>query len=248
MTITKNKAYLHTILIYPLVFLFSYILKGKKLDYKEFYIKSFSSYDNSNILTIDLKKFDFITKIKFFFDKNSSLYDKTKINYHLDLNTTPENRELRIFDFRKKIDLLYSVSMLSSRVSNDNLLFTFIFSDENIDDTKINNFIRYHLFAFSSRKIDFMFMSDNLIKNKKLLKAFEFMNTYLNDSKFINFSNSSGLYVLTCENNNKKFDIIWTSEKREIELSEFNKVYDKFGNLLSRNIKISNSPIYALHK
>ena len=43
------------------------------------------------------------------------------------------------------------------------------------------------------------------------------------------------------------FDVIWSSSS-DIELTEFNKVYDKYGELLTKDIKITNSPIYAFHK
>ena len=244
----KLKSSIHTILIYPLIFIFSYLLKGKKEKYKSFFQNSFKNSYNENILTLNIKKFDFKNKIKYFFDKDSLLYDKTKIDYTLDLDINPQIKEFRIFNFAKKIDMLYSVSMLSSRVSNDNLLFSFNIINKKFNDENINNFLKYLLITYSSRKIDSIFIAEDSRKDKNILKTFETLNTHLEDSKFVKYSNSKDLYVITCEKNNKKFDIIWLSTNREIELTDFKKVYDKFGNLLEKNIKITKSPIYAYHQ
>ena len=248
MTINKLKSSIHTILIYPLIFMFSYLLKGKKEKYKSFFQNSFKNSQNENILTLSIEKFDFKNKIKYFFDKNSLLYDKTKIDYTLDLDINPETKEFRFFDFAKKIDMLHSISMLSSRVTNNNLLFDFKIINKKFNDENINNFLKYLLITYFSRKIDTVFISKDSIKDKNIVKVFDTLNTNLEDSKFINFSNSKDLYVITCEKNNKKFDIIWLSTNREIELTDFKKVYDKFGNLLEKNIKITKNPIYAYHQ
>lgn len=248
MSINKLKSSIHTILIYPLIFMFSYLLKGKKEEYKSFFQNSFKNSQNENILSINIDTFDFKNKIKYFFDKDSLLFDKTKIDYTLNLDKSPEIKEFRIFDFAKKIDMLYSVSMLSSRVSNDNLLFDFNLVNKKFNDENINNFFKHLLIAYSSRKIDTIFLLKDSIKNKNILKVYDTFNLHLEDSKFIKFSNSKDLYVITCEKKNKKFDIIWLSSNREIELTDFTKVYDKFGNLLEKDIKITKNPIYAFHE
>ena len=144
--------------------------------------------------------------------------------------------------------MLYSVSMLSSRVSNDNLVFNLNIINKKINDDNVNNFLKYMFTTYSSRKIDSLLISQNCMKDKNILKAFETMNIHLEGSKFVKYSNSKDLYVLTCEKDNEKFDIIWLSTNREIELTDFKKVYDKFGNLLEKNIKITKSPIYAYHQ
>jgi hypothetical protein len=73
------------------------------------------------------------------------------------------------------------------------------------------------------------------------------MISYLDNSTIEKYSKSKDLNVITCKKNKKKFDIIWSSN-REIELTDFDKVYDKFGNQLTTDIKITTSPIYAYHK
>jgi hypothetical protein len=228
--------------------MFSYLLKGKKEKYKNFFQNSFKNSQSENILIIKIDRFDFKNKIKYFFDKDSLLYDKTKIDYTLDLNINPERKEFRVFDFAKKIDILHSISMLSSRVTNNNLLFNFNLINKKFSDENINNFLKYLLTTYFSRKIDYVFISRDSMEDKKILKVFDTLNLNLEESKFINFSNSKDLYVITCEKNNKKFDIIWLSTNREIELTDFKKVYDKFGNLLTKDIKITQSPIYAFHE
>ena len=137
--------------------------------------------------------------------------------------------------------------MLSSRVSNDNLLFSFNILNKKFNDKNINNFLKYLLITYFSRKIDFVFIGKDSIKDENILKVLDTFNNHIEDSNFIKFSNSKDLYVITCEKNNKKFDIIWLSSNREIELTDFKKVYDRFGNLLKENIKITNKPIYAYH-
>jgi hypothetical protein len=242
------KSYIHTLLIYPLLFIFSFILKGKKDKYKNFYQSSLDNSKYEHVLSIDIKKFEFRKVIKYYFDKNSPLYDKTKIEYKLDLKIDPFHKEFGIFDFSKKIDMLHSVSMLSSRVSNDNLLFNLNISNNSIEDNNINNFLKYVYCIYFSKKVDFFSTSISDFKDENLLKAFETVSKYLEDSKILKFSNSKDLYVITCEKDKKKFDIIWLSTNREIELTDFKKVYDKFGKLLEKDIKITQSPIYAFHE
>ena len=52
MIMKKFKTYVHTLLIYPLIFMFSYLLKGKKVKYKSFCQDSFKDSKNENILII----------------------------------------------------------------------------------------------------------------------------------------------------------------------------------------------------
>lgn len=237
---------LHSILIYPLILIFAHFLKGKKEDYTDFFTKNITDFSKLNILSLEYKNFDFFDKIKFYFDKTKEYHDRTNIILNIDLNKKPEEKELSIFDLSKKIDMFYTCSMLSSRISNFNI-FLSLKSDEKVLDNQLDSFLRYCLISFASRKIDFLFIEDDILSNKKFKDAYQILRNFLNNSVIENFSKSGDLYVITCKKDKKKFDIIWSSSDREIELTDFNKVLDKFGNEIKEDIKISQSPIYAYH-
>ncbi|MGA1933761.1 hypothetical protein ACH5BF_13855 [Arcobacter sp. YIC-464] len=242
------KSKIHSILIYPLLSLFAYLLKGKKDNYDEYTNDNLNKINNLEVLNINpmFKKNVFFNDIKYFFDKNSPLYDKTLLNVYIDLDKKPEFKCFGLYDFSKLINIYYSASMLSSRITNDNLYLKVDFDKSKNHEDNLNNFLRYLILSYSSRKIDFIF-----INKKGLSKIFlEIINCFeekVNSSSFINFSKSGDLYVLTCEKKKKKFDIIWSCSKREIELTDFNEVFDKFGKKIEGEIKITNSPIYAYH-
>jgi hypothetical protein len=239
------KTKLHTALLYPLILIFSSFLKGKKEEYKKFF-KYEKKAQSKEILEINSIENDFYDNIKLFFDKKSPLYDKTNINFTLNLNKNPEDKKYFAFDFFRIINIYYTLSMLSARVTNKNIDLQFNFEEKKINDEQINNFLRYSLLTFSSKKVDSLFFDKTKLKNEKSILAYNTMVSYLENSTIVNFTNAKNLYVLTCTKDKKTFDIIWSSSE-DIELTEFNKVYDKYGTLLTKNIKISNSPIYAIH-
>ena len=137
--------------------------------------------------------------------------------------------------------------MLSARVTNKNIDVSFTTDKQKIDDSHINNLLRYSLLTFASKKVDTLFFDSKKLKDDKSILAYDTMISYLENSTIVNFTNAKNLYVLTCKKDKKTFDVIWSSSN-DIELTEFNKVYDKHGKALTQDIKISNSPIYALHK
>jgi len=240
----KNK--LHTALLYPLVLIFSSFLKGKKNEYNHFF-KTQEKTETTEILKVSSKHNNFYENIKLFFDKTSPLYDKSRINFDLDLQTTPEEKQYFSFDFYRVLSIYYTLSMLSARVTNKNIEISFSIEKQKLDDSNINNFLRYSLLVFASKKVNTLYFNTTKLKNEKSLLAYNTMVSYLENSSIINFTNAKNLYVLTCKKDKKTFDIIWSSSE-DIELTEFNKVYDKYGKILTKNIKISNSPIYAIHK
>lgn len=245
---SNTKASIHSILIYPLIFIFSFILKGSKGKCENFFSSTLVKYNKLNILSIDIKEFSFLDKIKLFFDKNSLLYDKTHVSFDVDLEKIPEKKESGIFDFSKKIEMFYSASMLSSRVTNDNLLLSLTFDKNNLNDDDINIFLRYCLLVLASKKVDNLFIDKKTIKSEKIKNVYETLLKFLDNTKLVNFTKSKDLYVITCENKDEKFDIIWSSSNRQIELTDSHKVFDKFGEVVKSDVKISNSPIYAYHK
>jgi hypothetical protein len=240
------KTKLHTLLLYPLILIFSAFMKGKKTDFKDFFTEK-KQVKQKDILQVISKENHFYENIPLFFNKKSPLYDKTLVQFELNLNTRPEEKKYFNFDFRKILDIYYTLSMLSARVTNKNIDIGFTFSNQKLDDSQINHLLRYSLLTFASKKVDTLYFDKTLLKDQKNLQAYETMLSYLEDATILNFSNAKNLYVIRCKKAKKSFDIIWSSSSN-IELTEFNKVYDKYGTLLKSDILITNSPIYAFHK
>jgi len=241
------KTKLHTLLLYPLILIFSSFLKGKKSDYKNFFINDKKEFKQKEVLEIVSKDNDFFEQIKLFFNKQSPLYDKVFVLFEMDINIAPEEKKYLTFDFLRVIKIYHTMSMLSARIPNENINVGLTFKKQKLNDTQINNFLRSSLITFASRRVDKLYFDKEILQDVKSLLAYETMVSYMQDSTITNFSNAKNLYVITCKQGKKTFDIIWSSDT-DIELTEFNKVYDKFGNLLIKDIKITNSPIYAFHK
>jgi hypothetical protein len=221
-------------------------MKGKKTDYQKFFIKLKKTQEKETLNIISIEN-SFYDNIKLFFDKKSSLYDKTNVNFTLNLNKSPEDKKYLAFDFSRVVSIYYTLSMLSARVTNKNIDVSFICEELKFDDSNINNLLRYSLLTFASKKVDSLSFNKDKLTNEKSILAYDTMISYLENSTIVNFSNAKNLYVLTCKKDKKTFDVIWSSSE-DIELTEFNKVYDKYGKALTKDIKISNSPIYAFHK
>jgi len=179
-----------------------------------------------------------------FYNKFNIRYGTSVFTLGLKNKNNPEYKEFGLFDFSKRIDYSNALSNLSAKSSNGNINLKLEYK-ENID---LNYFLRACLLSYASEKIDKLFLDINYLKSKEEKESFIYMKEQMKDAKIKKFSKSKDLYVITCENKKGTFDVIWSSTNREIELTEFNKVYDKFGTLLKEDIKISQSPIYAFHK
>jgi hypothetical protein len=238
---------IQTALLYPLILIFSSFLKGKKTDYKKFFISDKKEFKQNKVLEIVSKEISFYEEIQHFFNKQSPIYDKTFISFELDINTPPEEKKYFAFDFLRVLKIFHTMSMLSAKIPNDNINVGLTFKKQKLDDSQINHLIRYALLTFSSKRVDTLYIDKKILQDDKSQLAYDTMISYINNSTIVNFSNAKNLYVLTCKKGKNTFDIIWASDS-SIELTEFNKVYDKYGNLLTKDIKITNSPIYAVHK
>ncbi|BFU78480.1 hypothetical protein ALC152_16950 [Arcobacter sp. 15-2] len=241
------KTKLHTAFLYPLILIFSSFLKGKKTEFKNFFINEKKHSTKENILEVISEENEFYSQIKYFFDKSCPLYDKANILFKIDISKAPEDKKYFAFDFQRVLNIFYTMSMLSSRIPNNNIDVDFICEKQKLSETQINHLLRYSLLTFASKKVDTLYFDTKLLKDDKSLLAYETMLSYLQDTTLVNFSNAKNLYVITCKQDKKSFDIIWSSND-DIELTEFGKVYDKYGKLATKNIKISTSPIYAFHK
>jgi len=238
---------LHISLLYPLILIFSSFLKGKKTDYKNFFIAKKQTSKKETILQVLSKNNEFYEQIKLFFDKKSPLYDKADISFELDLSKAPEEKKYFAFDFARVVNIFYTMSMLSSRIPNNNIDVSFDINKQKLSEEQINHLLRYTLFVFGSKKVDTLCFDTKKLLDDKSTLAYETLVSYLNDTTIINFTNAKNLYVLTCKQNKKTFDIVWSSTE-DIKLTEFHKVYDKYGKSLTKDIKVTNSPIYAFHK
>jgi len=241
------KTKLHTALLYPLILIFSSFLKGKKTEYTNFFIDTKSEFKKEEVLEVISKENSFYDNIKYFFNKYSPLYDTTFIDFELNFTHAPEEKKYFSFDFPRVLNIFYTLSMLSARVPNGNINVGFTIKKHKLESQEINHFLRYILFVFASKKVDKLYIDKEALQDEQSNLAYETIIFYLNNATILNFSNAKNLYVLTCKKGKDTFDIIWSSSQ-DIELTDFNKVYDKYGKLLTKDIKISNSPIYAFHK
>ena len=241
------KTKLHTAILYPLILIFSSFLKGKKNEYTDFFTNEKNEAKQKEVLQIVSRENEFYENIKLFFNKQSPLYDKTFVLFELNINKPPEEKKYLTFDFSRVLNIFYTLSMLSAKVTNKNINVGLTFEKQKLNDSQINNFLRYLLLTFASKKVDKLYFDKDILKDDNSLLAYDTMTSYINNSTIIKFSNAKNLYVLTCKKGKNTFDIIWSAND-DIELTEFNKVYDKYGKLLTENIKISTSPIYAFHK
>lgn len=217
--------------------------------------------------------FEYHYTIRALFNKYPIKYDKLSSLLYVDRRGAPENTQMGIFDTSKKIDFLYSLSKLSIRSSSDILItevnwplsntapFAPTSEKECIDeDTYTNYMLRYYFLALGSKKVQTVYWHQLIapgyglvdqregLRKRSSFKAYKFMISLLEDASIENFTNSKDLYVLTCKGKKGKFDIIWCSSDRKIDLEEQTLVFNRFGEELKNDIKISNEPIYAFHK
>ena len=148
------KTKLHTLFIYPLVLIFSSFLKGKKNEYKNFFINKPNNNNQENILEVTSKENEFFEQIKYFFDKTSPVYDKTFIEFEIDTKKEPEEKKYFAFDFLRVLKIFYTLSMLSAKIPNENINIGFTIKDKKLNENETNHFLRYALLAFASQRID----------------------------------------------------------------------------------------------
>lgn len=237
---------LNTYLLYPLIILSFPIIKGIKKEYKNFFQDIAKKPKKDDILQVDSKNFEHFSFIESFFDKSVSMYKKVLVSFEIDLNTPPETKKYYRFDFFFAIKFFFAMSTLGKKVPTKNLDLSLEFKKHKLYDDNINNLLRYIFIAYGSQRVETLYLDKESLKDEKSKLAYETMLSYLDGASLINFSNQKYLYVLTCQKDGKKFDIVWSSGD-EIELTDFNEVFDKYGKKMTKNIKVSNSPIYALH-
>ncbi len=240
---TKINSYL----LYPVILIYMTFLKGMKKDYKKFFLDKKEENKNDDILQLRSKDGEFFSFVDYFFDKTLPFYKKVLITFEIDLNKAPEEKKFFKYNFYYALRFIYAASIISKRTSNDNIYVSLeCEKKKKLYDDQINHLIRYHLIAYGTGRVDKLYFDKESLKDQRSQLAYNTMLSYLDDAKLINFSDQKHLFVLTIEKDNKKYDIVWSSGD-DIELTDFNDVYDKYGNLMKKDIKISNSPIYASH-
>lgn len=237
---------LNSYLMYPLIIISFPIIKGIKTEYKKFFQESTKKPQKGNILSISPKNFEHFSYVEIFFDKTVRMYEKVLLTFELDLNTAPETKKYYRFDFLFILKFFFAMTTLGKKVPTQNLYVAFEFNKNKLYEEQINHLLRYIFLVYGSRRVETLYFDKELLKDEKSKLAYETLLSYLDGATLINFSNQKHLYVLTIEKAGKKVDIVWSSGK-DIELTDFNDVFDKYGKLMKNDIKISNSPIYALH-
>lgn len=246
-------------------------------EYLEFYKVAFDlrneKFSEVKLLGPSVIDFEYHFTIRALFSKYNIFFDKVSSLLYVDRRGAPENKQMLSFDIVKKIDFLYALASLSKRSTNKLVITETNWPISNtkpyaptsefecVDEDDYARFmLRYYLLALGSKKVETVYWHQliaagyGLIDHRKGLRkrtAFDVYKTmlkFLDDAEVIKYSNAEDLYVLTCQKDGKKFDVVWLNSKEEMPISDFSKVFDMFGNELKEDIKISENPIYAYHK
>ena len=213
--------------------------------------------------------FEFHYTIRALFSKFDVYFDKVSALLYVDRRGAPENIQIGMFDTTKKINWLYSIAAISKRAKNKVIITEVNWPISNtapwaptsenecvsVEDYT-NYMLRYYFLALGSKKIQKVYWHQLIapgyglidtresFRKRNAFDAYKTMISFVQDCEVINYSNAKDLHVLTCKKNKRTFDILWASEDRVIPLEEQDEVYDKVGNKLTGEIKITNSPIY----
>ncbi len=228
-------------------------------------------FPNYTLIGPSVKGFEFQYTVRALFNYFKIKFDKVSALLYVDKQGYPENPQFITFDINKQINTLYGLSTLAIKSNND-----VIISEVNwhIKDQKHANeyavseeeqamyLVRYYLLALGSKKVQSVFwfqlisstfglayFKKGKCERRKSFYAFKTLINFLENCTIEKYSNASKLHVLTCtDKNDKMLDVIWIEDEGSVELKEFNTVYDIYGNELKKDIKITNSPIYAFHQ
>lgn len=217
--------------------------------------------------------FEFHFTIRALFSKFPIYFDKVSALLYVDRRGAPENTQMFSFDTSRKIGFLHALATLSGRSSNEVVITEANWPISNtkpyaptsefecVSEEEYARFmLRYYLLCYGSKKVQTVYWHQLIASGYGLLDArkglrkrsafevYKVMLSFLQEATLEKYSCSKDLHVLTCEKKGKKFDVVWVSTAREVELEEFGEVYDMFGKPMTKNIKISENPIYAYHK
>lgn len=247
-------------------------------EYLDFYLVVHNikeeSYKEYKLLGPSVIDFEYHYTIRALFSKMPVYFDKVAALLYVDRRGAPENAQMVSFDTTKKIDFLYSLASLA-KMSSNKLVITEVnwplsntapyaptSEKECVDeDTYARYMLRYYLLVLGTQKVETVYWHQLIASGYGLLDArdglrkrpafevFKVMLQFLQEAKFIEYKKAGDLHITQFKDNKgKKFDVLWSSSDREIPLEQAGKVYDMFGQKLSGEINISESPIYAYSK
>ncbi|MFA7092252.1 MAG: hypothetical protein WC149_10410 [Arcobacteraceae bacterium] len=247
-------------------------------EYLDFYEIAYNikrnSFQEYNLIGPSVIDFEYHYTIRALFNQYRLYFDKVSALLYVDRRGAPENVQMGSYDTSKKINLLYSIASLSKRSSNKLVITEANWPISNTKpyaptsehecvsvETYARYMLRYYLLALGTKKVETIFwhqliapgygLIDNrggLVLKRPAYEVFKTMIDFLQESEVLRFSHSKNKYVLTCQKNNRKFDILWINDAHTIELTNTHEVYDMFGVRLTKNIEISENPIYAYYR
>ncbi len=202
-------------------------------------------FKNVEVLSPSIQTFNPILNLRIFYNKYFSRYYLGHKTFKVNLSIAPEKRIFNIYNFQNILNFFYTLSFLSAKTTDKKFNISLDF--ENINYNNLDNFLRYILVAYSSKKVNKIYINSKVLTNSRYKDALENLVTYIDGSEIIDSKILGDLYVITMQKGSSKYDITWVSTNREIELTDFNKVFDKFNKALKNDVKITSSPIFALH-
>jgi hypothetical protein len=246
-------------------------------EYLEFYQIAYNikknGFSHYKLIGPSMIDFEYHYTVRALFNHFKIYFDKVSALLYVDRRGAPENTQLISYDTRKKIDLLYALASLSKRSSNELIITEVNWPISNTapyaptsehecvsEEVYACYMLRYYLLALATKKVQTVFWHQliaagyGLVDNRDKLRkrgAFEVYKTmvfFLQGCEVVRFSKAKDLYVLTCKKEGRKFDVIWVNNEKSVELTNFHEVYDMYGTQLTKEIQISEQPIYAYHK
>jgi len=228
-------------------------------------------FPNYTLIGPSVNGFEFQYTVRALFNYFKIKFDKVSALLYVDKQGHPENPQFITFDINKQINTLYGLSTLAIKSNNDIIISEVnwhIKDQKNANEYAVSEdeqamyLVRYYLLAMGSKKIQTVFwfqlisstfgltyFKKGKLERRKAFYALKTMINFLTNCTVEKYSNAERLHVLTCtDTKKKKIDIIWIEEEGSVELKEFNTVFDIYGKQLTKDIKITNSPIYAFHK
>jgi len=228
-------------------------------------------FHNYTLIGPSVKGFNLQYGVRALFNYFKIKFDRVSALMYVDSQGHPENPQFMTFDLTKQINTLYGLSTLAIK-SNNNIILSevnwHIEGEKEASEFAVSQedqaiyMLRYYLLALGTKKVQSVFwfqlisstfgltyIKKGKLEKRKSFYAYKTMLEYLEQCEVEQYSNSNGLHVLTIKNTKgKKLDVVWAQDKEaSVELTDFKEVFDMYGNELKKDIKITNSPIYAYH-
>ncbi|EPJ48533.1 MAG: hypothetical protein OFPI_29170 [Osedax symbiont Rs2] len=245
-------------------------------EYLKFYqlVQSIRDRDFSDYILIgpSVIDYEYHFTIRALFNHFKVKFDKVSALLYVDRRGAPENRQMLLFDTRKKIDFLYALTKLSWRCTSDIIISeaNWPISDtapwaptsetECVDeDDYCNYMLRYHFLALATGKVQSLYWHQLIapgyglidardgLRKRSAYQAYKVMLELLQNSTVLEYQFSEQLYRLVCDSKGKKIEILWLNQQRAKRYETDLPVLDKLGVPISADIWISQSPIYVLH-